>query len=209
MSTRIVSTVSTAVIAALVLMAGPAWSQNRDDHEHGGGHDHPGGGGAPAAHAPAPQAAPAAPAARVAPQARQPSMRAQAMNPHAAPAQQARHPGEHYAGPNGYQRPTEPQGWNNRPANVDRGAYQHNYQADRSYHVGPYHRPAGYRAHNWAYGERLPRAYWAPQYILADYWLFSLEVPPAGYEWVRVGDDALLVDTRTGMVLQVEYGVFA
>jgi len=205
MSTRVLST---AVIAVLVLMAGPAWPQNRDDH-HGGGHDHPGGGapgGAPpAAHAPAPQAAPAAPAARVAPQAaRQPSARAQAMSPHPG-----RQPGERFAGPSGYQRPAEPQGWNNRPANVDRAAYQHNYQADRSYHVGPYHRPAGYRPHNWAYGERLPRAYWASQYILADYWLFSLEVPPAGYEWVRVGDDALLVDTRTGMVLQVEYGVFA
>jgi Ni/Co efflux regulator RcnB len=33
-------------------------------------------------------------------------------------------------------------------------------------------------------------------------------VPPAGYEWVRVGADALLVNTATGEVLQVEYGVF-
>jgi Ni/Co efflux regulator RcnB len=33
-------------------------------------------------------------------------------------------------------------------------------------------------------------------------------VPPAGYEWVRVGDDALLIDVNTGEVLQAEYGVF-
>jgi Ni/Co efflux regulator RcnB len=45
--------------------------------------------------------------------------------------------------------------------------------------------------------------------VLADYWLFALEVPPAGYEWVRDNTDALLVSTQTGEILQVEYGVFA
>jgi Ni/Co efflux regulator RcnB len=33
-------------------------------------------------------------------------------------------------------------------------------------------------------------------------------VPPAGYVWVRVGADALLVSIATGEVLQAEYGVF-
>jgi len=51
--------------------------------------------------------------------------------------------------------------------------------------------------------------YWGPDYVLADYWLFALEVPPAGYEWVRDNTDALLVNTNTGETLQVEYGVFA
>ncbi len=60
----------------------------------------------------------------------------------------------------------------------------------------------------WGYGDHLPRAYWASQYLLADYWLFGLEVPPADYEWVRVGDDALLINTVNGEVLQAEYGVF-
>ncbi len=46
-----------------------------------------------------------------------------------------------------------------------------------------------------------------------DYWIgnyvsFGLIGPPDGYQWVRVGDDALLVDVDTGEVLQVEYGVF-
>jgi len=96
-----------------------------------------------------------------------------------------------------------------RPSTVDRTVYQHNFQAARSFHVGPYHRPPGWRTHQWGYGEILPRAYWSSQYILADYWLFALEVPPVGYEWVRVGNDALLVSTGNGEVLQVEYGVFA
>jgi Ni/Co efflux regulator RcnB len=117
--------------------------------------------------------------------------------------------GEPHPGPSGYQRVTEPHGWNARPSTVDRGAYQHNFQAARAYHVGPYHRPPGWTAHQWHYGEILPRAYWASQFILADYWLFALEVPPAGYEWVRDGADAMLVNIDTGEILQVEYGVFA
>jgi Ni/Co efflux regulator RcnB len=44
--------------------------------------------------------------------------------------------------------------------------------------------------------------------LVADYWLFGLEIPPAGYEWVRVGADALLVNIVDGEILQVEYGVF-
>jgi Ni/Co efflux regulator RcnB len=127
---------------------------------------------------------------------------------HAA-ARPAERQGEPHQGPRGYQRPSEPQGWNSRPKTVDRGAYQHNFQAARSFKIGPYHRPPGWSAHRWGFGEILPRAYWSSQFILADYWLFALEVPPAGYEWVRDGNDAILVSTDSGEILQVEYGVFA
>jgi Ni/Co efflux regulator RcnB len=116
---------------------------------------------------------------------------------------------EPHPGPRGYQRVTEPHGWNARPATVDHDAYHHNFQAARSFRIGPYHRPQGWAAHHWVYGQILPRVYWGPQYVLADYWLFALEVPPAGYEWVRDDSDALLVSTETGEILQVEYGVFA
>jgi hypothetical protein len=89
--------------------------------------------------------------------------------------------GEPHAGPSGYQRVAEPHGWNARPSTVDTGAYQHNFQAARAYHVGPYHRPPGWTARQWHYGEILPRAYWGPQFVNVD----------------------------TGEILQVEYGVFA
>ncbi len=125
---------------------------------------------------------------------------------HGAPAQ--RRGGEPHPGPRGYQRLAEPHGWNSRPATVDRNSYRHNFQAARSFKVGPYHRPAGWATHHWGFGEILPRVYWAPEYVLADYWLFALEVPPVGYEWVRDDTDALLVDTQSGEILQVEYGVF-
>lgn len=116
---------------------------------------------------------------------------------------------EPHPGPRGYPRVTEPQGWNARPGTADRSTYQHNYQAARTYRIGPYHRPPGWTERRWAYGEILPRAYWAPQYVLADYWLFGLDIPPAGYEWVRAGTDAILVSTINGEILEVEYGVFA
>jgi len=130
---------------------------------------------------------------------------ASAEEPHRPPPQHA----EPHPGPAAYQRPAEPHGWNARPATVDRAAYQHNFQAARSFRIGPYHRPPGWEAHRWAFGQVLPRAYWAAEYLIADYWLFALEVPPAGYEWVRDGTDAILVSTANGEILQVEYGVFA
>jgi Ni/Co efflux regulator RcnB len=138
---------------------------------------------------------------------------AEPQHEHAGPAGPAArpppaHPGEAHPGPRGYDRVAEPHGWNARPAAVDTNNYHHNFQAARSFRIGPYHRPAGWAAHHWAYGQILPRGYWASQYVLSDYWLFALEVPPAGYEWVRDDDDAILVNVSTGEILQVEYGVF-
>jgi Ni/Co efflux regulator RcnB len=128
---------------------------------------------------------------------------------HRGEAQPAEHRGEPHPGPSGYQRPVEPHGWNARPGTFDRGAYQHNFQAARTYRIGPYHRPPHWVAHHWVFGQILPRAYWSAEYILADYWLFGLEIPPAGYEWVRDGADALLISTQNGEILQVEYGAFS
>lgn len=127
----------------------------------------------------------------------------QASRGHAAPH------GEPHQGPRAYQRVSEPKGWNKRPAMVDRRAYNHNYQAARSFKIGPYRPPVGWTQRHWRFGEILPRSYWAPPYILSDYWLFGLEVPPMGFEWVRDGEDAILVNMASGEILQVEYGVFA
>jgi Ni/Co efflux regulator RcnB len=128
--------------------------------------------------------------------------------PHPAPAAHAP-AGEPHPAVKGYTRVAPPAGWDARPQTVDRASYQHNYQAPRSFQIGPYHQPAGWSAHRWAYGQILPRAYWTAEYLIADYWLFGLEVPPVGYEWVRDGADAILVSLTTGEILQVEYSVFA
>ncbi len=128
---------------------------------------------------------------------------------HGRPAARPPAHGEPHAGPTRYQRVAEPEGWNNRPTTVDKAHFNHNYQAARSYRIGVYRRPPGWVAHRWGYGQILPRAYWTAPYIVADYWLFALDVPPVGYEWVRDDTDAILVNITTGEILQVEYGVFA
>ena len=128
-------------------------------------------------------------------------------NAASAPTRTQQPRGEPHPAPRGYTRPAQPQVA--RPETADRPTLQHNYQAQRSYKIGPYRRPQGWIARRWAYGQILPRVYWGAQYLIADYWLFGLEVPPVGYEWVRDDSDALLVDTSSGEILQVEYGVFS
>lgn len=59
----------------------------------------------------------------------------------------------------------------------------------------------------WAYrpvvrGYRLRSAFWGPRYVI-DYRFYRLHAP-RGYErWIRYGDDLLLVDIRTGRVIDV------
>lgn len=79
----------------------------------------------------------------------------------------------------------------------------HRFHAPRAYV-----RPTGWYSHRWVYGERLPRAFFAPDYFILDFAAFGLISPWDGYEWVRYGDDALLIDVETGEVIRVEYDVF-
>jgi Ni/Co efflux regulator RcnB len=100
--------------------------------------------------------------------------------------------------------------WNrgDRPRSFDRRSYQRNGWASRKFRGGYYRKPSGWYYRRWGYGQILPFAFFARDYWLNDYYAYDLPVPPYGYEWVRYGDDAILVDTRTGMILQVQYGVF-
>jgi Ni/Co efflux regulator RcnB len=101
-----------------------------------------------------------------------------------------------------------PSNYNNRPRTFDRGSYQRNASASARFHYGSYNAPHGYHYQRWTYGEYLPSMYWARDYWLTSWWMFDLAIPPYGYEWVRYGDDALLVNVDTGQILQVDYGVF-
>ena len=68
--------------------------------------------------------------------------------------------------------------------------------------------PRGFTYRRFSLGERIPSVLLAADYFLADFSLYGLVVPPAGYVWVRDGTDAVLVDRYTGEVVQVEYDVF-
>ncbi len=56
----------------------------------------------------------------------------------------------------------------------------------------------GYYARRWSWGQTLPPLFWARQYWLMDYTIYALPPPPFGAIWVRVGDDALLIDQTDG-----------
>jgi len=62
--------------------------------------------------------------------------------------------------------------------------------------------PARVAARRWAKGQRFDRRY-APNYAVVDYRRYRarrLYAPPRGYQWVRSGNDAVLVGITTGLV---------
>lgn len=93
-----------------------------------------------------------------------------------------------------------------RPANVQ--ALRRNVQVQHHYRAGTYQAPRGYAQRRWSYGERLPVNYYARNYWISNYLLYALFVPPSGLVWVRVGNDAFLIDRRDGEIIQARYNVF-
>lgn len=76
------------------------------------------------------------------------------------------------------------------------------------YHAGAFLWPRGFGVRLWLIGEWLPSTFFLDSRYMLDYWRFGLYQPPAGCRWVRVGDDALLVDDFNGEVLDVVYSLF-
>jgi len=97
------------------------------------------------------------------------------------------------------------------------GAHVHNpafnsmrraFNAPQRFHVGSYVRPSGWYSHRWTFGEFLPSFFFARNYWILDWGGYGLDDPPPGTIWVRVGDDALLIDEYSGEVIEVAYGIF-
>jgi Ni/Co efflux regulator RcnB len=202
--------VSTA-LAGLLLSAGAAFAQPPDDH-----HDR----GAPASHGGPPAAQHAAPATAPVPgnpgahidfhgntasmdqRSRvdhRPSAGQQAA-PQAQPAPRAAMRGAPVGGggPNMAMR----------GPGRDFSSFHRTFNAPRRFHASTYHRPRGWYAHRWTFGEILPALFWSQDYWLSDYYDFGLMAPPPGTVWVRDGSDALLIDRYDGQIIQVAYNVF-
>ncbi|HPF26361.1 MAG TPA: RcnB family protein [Steroidobacteraceae bacterium] len=87
----------------------------------------------------------------------------------------------------------------------DRGRY---FARDR-FSIGIYLAPAGYRSRVWIAGEWLPRLYFSSsRYYINDYDRYALYEPPHWGRWIRVGNDALLIDRDTGEILDVVYDLY-
>jgi Ni/Co efflux regulator RcnB len=70
----------------------------------------------------------------------------------------------------------------------------------------PYGMPPGQakKLHRYNTGQHLPRDYYVNRnYYVTDYNRYNLPVPPAGYQWVREGNDVYLTQTRTGLIANV------
>jgi Ni/Co efflux regulator RcnB len=86
--------------------------------------------------------------------------------------------------------------------------FHQNFRAVQRFHAPAYRRPQGYYDRRWRWGQTLPVAFWARDYWLDDFSAYDLPPPPYGAVWVRVGDDALLIDQDSGEIIEIEYGVF-
>ena len=61
---------------------------------------------------------------------------------------------------------------------------------------------------NWRYrpvtvGYQLPQSFYGARYYVSNYNMYQVRAPGRYQRWIRYGDDLLLVNVRTGRVLQV------
>jgi hypothetical protein len=76
------------------------------------------------------------------------------------------------------------------------------------YRTSPFRYPSGYAYRRWTVGQALPALLFSSAYYFTNYAVLGLDPPPYGYQWVRYGPDVLLVNIRTGEVLDVNHDVF-
>lgn len=73
---------------------------------------------------------------------------------------------------------------------------------DRSrFHLGFYIDPFGWGYRDWGLGWRLPSRYYSSRYWISDPYHYRLPPVYGYYRWIRYHDDVLLVDLRSGRVV--------
>ena len=107
--------------------------------------------------------------------------------------------------PDHQQGPDRPRATPARPATPPVQARER--RAERRYNAARYHGPRGYQQRHWRHGERLPAQYRTRGYVVY-YRTYRLAPPPRGYQYVRVGNDVLLVSTRGGLISLVLMDLF-
>jgi Nickel/cobalt transporter regulator len=99
--------------------------------------------------------------------------------------------------------------WNQNWRNDNR----YNWHDYRRHHRSLFHFGFYFDPFNWGYqpfsiGSRLWPAYYGNQYWINDPWMYRLPYAPPGYVWIRYWNDAMLVDTYSGTVMDVIPGFF-
>ncbi|MCP3733917.1 RcnB family protein [Sphingomonas sp. RP10(2022)] len=116
-------------------------------------------------------------------------------------------------------------GWNDNRARYDQrgGAWNRGWRNDGRYdwnrnrqlNRGAYRLPRYYAPSGWSYGYRrfsvgvsLSAGLFGRNYWIDDPYTYRLPEAYGPYRWVRYYDDALLVDLRSGQVVDTVYGIF-
>ncbi len=87
--------------------------------------------------------------------------------------------------------------------------YRRTITATRHYDDGAFIGPAGYTYSRYELGARMPAELLSDDsLVLTGYSTYDLKAPPHGLTWVRVGDDAMLIDRKTGEVVETDYDLF-
>lgn len=99
--------------------------------------------------------------------------------------------------------------------------FRHHWRRDRRYdwrshrdrygdrfRLGWYHDPFGWGHRQWVIGSSIRPSYWGESYWLRDPWQWRLPSVAGPYRWIRYYDDVLLVDLRSGRVVDVIAGFF-
>ena len=94
--------------------------------------------------------------------------------------------------------------WNHRWRNDNRYDWQNwRRRHGSTFHLGFYFDPFGWNYRPYQVGWRLWPSYYQQNYWLNDPWQYRLPYAPPGTQWIRYYNDALLVDTWTGEVVDV------
>ncbi|MDX3909398.1 MAG: RcnB family protein [Sphingobium sp.] len=59
---------------------------------------------------------------------------------------------------------------------------------------------AGYNDRRWAKGQRFDRRQANNYRVIGDYRSYRLNTPPRGYQWVRSGNDAVMIAITSGII---------
>lgn len=99
--------------------------------------------------------------------------------------------------------------WSNRWRNDDRYDWRRYRDRHHSiFQIGFYYDPFGYSYNRFGIGSYMYPGYYQSNYWINDPWQYRLPAAYGPYRWVRYHNDALMIDTWTGEVVDVIYGFF-
>lgn len=125
-------------------------------------------------------------------------------NPHPLVVSETPRPGTQPPLRSDVHRSTPTVQWNTAWRNNSRYDWQNHRHHHRSlFHLGFYFDPFGWNYYPYQIGWRMWPSYYSSRYWINDPWYYRLPYAPAGYRWIRYWNDALLVDTWTGEVVDV------